>query len=418
MEERRKNEMAERKKIGLLTQISIAFVLAILVGVIFGAKAEVVQPLGDFFLRLIKFIIVPLILSSLIAGSASLGDVKSLGRLGGKTVSYYIITTLLAVLIGLGFGFLFSPGKGLDVSAISGDIPEANETDGIIQILLNIIPTNPMAALTNAEFLQIIFFAIFIGIGITLVVEKAQPVLNFFNGLAEVMYKITGIIMKLVPYGVFGLLAPIVGEYGLAILLPLMKLILAVALGCILHMVVVYSISVKKLGNMNPIDFFKGIMPATIVAFSTQSSAGTLPVTIKRTEDQLKVSPKVTSFVLPLGATVNMDGTSLYLSIGAIFTAQLFGIDLGFIDILLLIVIATLGSIGAAGVPGAGLVIMTFLLTALNLPLAGLALIASVDRVLDMFRTATNITGDASAALYVDRSERKHHHMEPLSEEA
>ncbi len=418
MEERRKNEMAERKKIGLLTQISIAFVLAILVGVIFGTKAEVVQPLGDLFLRLIKFIIVPLILSSLIAGSASLGDVKSLGRLGGKTVSYYIITTLFAVLIGLGFGFLFSPGKGIDPSAISGDVPEANETEGIIQILLNIIPTNPMEALTSAEFLQIIFFAIFIGIGITLVGEKATPVLNFFNGLAEVMYKITGIIMKLVPIGVFGLLAPIVGEYGLAILLPLMKLILAVAIGCILHMAVIYSISVKKLGNMSPIEFFKGIMPATIVAFSTQSSAGTLPVTIKQTEDKLNVSPKVTSFVLPLGATVNMDGTSLYLSIGAIFTAQLFGIDLGFIDILLLIVIATLGSIGAAGVPGAGLVIMTFLLTALNLPLAGLALIASVDRVLDMFRTATNITGDATAALYVDRSERKHHHMPPLTKDA
>src|SRR5690625_3296876 len=201
--------MADKKRIGLLTQIIIAFVLAIIVGVIFGPDAQVVQPLGDLFLRLINFIIVPLILASLIAGSASLGDIKALGRLGGKTLSYYIVTTLFAVLIGLGFGFLFSPGKGLDASAISGDIPEASETDGIVQILLNIIPTNPMAALTNGEFLQIIFFAIFIGIGITLVGEKAQPVLNFFNGLAEVMYKITGIIMKLVPYGVFGLLAPI-----------------------------------------------------------------------------------------------------------------------------------------------------------------------------------------------------------------
>lgn len=398
--------MANSRKIGLLPQILIAFVAAIIAGVIFGPDIKIVQPLGDLFLRLIQFIIVPLVASSLIVGVASTGNMKTLGRIGGKTIGYYLATTLVAVTIGLFAGLLFTPGTGVDVSN-AGEIPEATETGGVVDILLNIIPTNPLASLSSGNILQIIFFSLFLGVGITMVGKKADPVYHFFNGLAEVMYKITWIIMKLIPIGIFGLLAPIIGEYGLSVLLPLIKLISVVAIACIVHVLFTYSVAVKTLGKMSPLQFFKGIAPASLVAFSTQSSSGTLPVTIKCTEDNLGVSKKISSFILPLGATINMDGTSLYLSVATLFTAQAFGVELSIGQMLMVVLIATLGSIGTAGVPGAGLVMLVLVLTAVNLPLEAIALIAGVDRFMDMFRTATNITGDAAGALVIGKSENE-----------
>src|SRR5690625_1625155 len=309
-------------KKSLIWQIIIAFILAIVVGVIFGEKTKYVQPLGDLFLRLIKFIIIPLVLSTIVVGVTSAGDVKKLGRLGGKTITYYLVTSFIAISIGLLAGFVFSPGTGTDI--VTEETVEATETEGVVQTILNIIPTNPIDALADGDMLQVIFFAIFIGIGIILVGEKAAPVDNFFDGLAEIMYKITGIIMTLVPLGVFGLLAPIVGEYGLSVLMPLMKLIIAMLIGCIIHIAVVYSTAVKTLGKMNPVQFFKGIFPAGAVAFSTASSAGTLPVTIKNTQENLGVSQETSSFVLPLGATINMDGTAIYQGVAVIFIAQFY----------------------------------------------------------------------------------------------
>lgn len=397
--------MGNIKKIGLLTQILIAFLCAIIAGIIFGPGIDVVQPLGVLFLRLIQFIIVPLIASSLIVGVASTGSIQTLGRIGGKTILYYLSTTFIAVSIGLIAALVFTPGAGVDISS-GGNVPEPTETGGFINVLLNIIPTNPLESLSSGNILQIIFFAIFLGIGITMVGEKAQPVFRFFDGLAEVMYKITWVIMKLIPIGIFGLLAPIIGEYGISVLLPLIELISVVALACIVHALVTYSIAVKTIGKMNPLEFFKGVAPASLVAFSTQSSSGTLPVTIKCSEDNLGVSKKISSFVLPLGATINMDGTSLYLSVTALFAAQAYGVELSFAQIMMIVLIATLGSIGAAGVPGAGLVMLTLVLTAVNLPLEAIALIAGVDRFMDMFRTSVNITGDASGAVIIDKSEK------------
>jgi Na+/H+-dicarboxylate symporter len=398
--------MRQIGKISLLTQILIAFVIAIIAGIIFGPGIGIVEPLGILFLRLIQFIIIPLIVSSLIVGVASTGDMQTLGRIGGKTIIYYLVTTFIAVGIGLLGGALFQPGAGVDISN-AGEITKATDTGGVVNVLLEIIPTNPLESLSNGNILQIIFFALFIGLGITMVGKKAVPVYQFFDGLAEIMYKITMLIMKLIPIGVFGLLAPIVGEYGLSVLLPLIKLVSVVAAGCIVHAIIVYSMGVKFLGKMSPLQFFKGIAPASLVAFSTQSSGGTLPVTIKCAEDKLGVSKKVSSFVLPLGATINMDGTSLYLGVAALFTAQAYGIELSFIQILTIILIATLGSIGTAGVPGAGLVMLTLVLTTVNLPLEAIALIAGVDRFMDMFRTSVNITGDASGAVIIQASENK-----------
>lgn len=391
---------------GFLWQIGIAFVLAIIVGMIFRENASYVQPLGDLFLRLIKFIIVPLILATIVVGVTNAGDMKKLGRLGSKTISYYLATSLIAVVIGLFVALLISPGTGVDVTLNEENIP-SGENQSVIDTLLNIVPTNPVESLATANVLQIIFFAIFLGIGITLVGEKAAPVQRFFEGLAEIIYKVTNMIMKLVPLGIFGLLAPIVGQYGLDVLLPLMRLILAVLIACAIHIGVVYSLAVKSLGKMSPLHFLKGILPAATVAFTTCSSSGTLPVTMKNTQENLGVSKETSSFVLPLGATINMDGTAIYQGIAVVFTAQYFGIQLSFSQFLVVALVATLASIGAAGVPGAGMVMLTMTLAAVNLPLEAIALIASIDRVLDMIRTATNVMGDASASIVVEQSERK-----------
>lgn len=394
------------KKIGLLTQILIAFVLAIIAGVIVGPGIEVVKPLGDLFLRLIKFIIVPLVLASLVVGVAGTGDVRRIGRMGGITIVYYLITTAIAVLIGLILANLFKPGSGLDLK-LSEEAAEPAEVPGIIDTLLNIIPTNPIQSLVEANMLQIIFFALFLGIAIAIVGDQAKPVYHFFDGLAEIMYKITHIIMKVAPIGIFGLIAPVVGQYGASVLLPLIKLILVVYAGCILHALIVYSSSVKFLANNSPLRFFKGILPASLVAFSTSSSSATLPITIQNTEEHLGVSKKVSSFVLPLGATINMDGTALYQGVCVLFIAQFVGMDLSFAQQLLIVLVATLASIGTAGVPGAGLIMLTMVITAVGLPLEALALVAGVDRILDMIRTSINVTGDASAAVVVQAFEDK-----------
>lgn len=392
-------------KMSLLTQILIAFFIAIILGLIFGPAIDVIKPLGDLFLRLIKFIIVPLILSSLIVGVASTGDPRTLGRIGTKTMTYYLLTTGIAIVIGLSMAFIISPGKDKKIETEPVEV-EINETEGVLQTFLNIVPENPLAALMEGNILQIIFFAIFVGLAITLVGKKADPVLAFFDGFAEIMYSITNIIMRFAPIGILGLVAPIIGSYGAAVLLPLLKVIIAVAIACIVHAIIVYSLAVKVFANMNPLFFFKGIAPAAVVAFSTASSAGTLPITLQNTQENLGVSNKVSSFVLPLGATINMDGTAIYQGVAVIFIAQFFGMDLTLVQLGTVVLTTVLASIGTAGVPGAGLIMLAMVLSSIGMPLEGIALIAGIDRILDMFRTTINIVGDASAAVVVAGTEK------------
>lgn len=401
--------MELKLRFNLVTQIFVAFVLAIILGSIFGSKIDFLQPLGDLFLRLIKFVIAPLILSTLVVGVASMSDPKQLGRIGIKTIVYYLATTAIAIIIGLSVAFLINPGTGVDISTDESSIPEAAiaEPQSAIDTFLNIVPTNPFEALATGNILQIIFFALFIGIAITMIGEKAAPVLSFFEGFAEIMYKITGIIMRVAPFGILGLMAPVVGEYGLSVLLPLLKVVLTVYIACIVHALVVYSIAVKTMGKLSPITFFKGIFPAALVAFSTASSAGTLPVTIKNTTENLGVPKRIASFVLPLGATINMDGTAIYQGVAVVFIAQFFDLQLTFLQLLTVVLTTVLASIGTAGVPGAGMIMLAMVLNSVNMPLEGIALIAGVDRVLDMMRTSVNIVGDASAAVIVAGSERE-----------
>lgn len=396
-------------KFNLVTQIFIAFVLAIILGSIFGSSIDFIKPLGDLFLRLIKFIIAPLILSTLVVGVASSSDPKQLGRMGLKTIAYYLGTTAIAIIVGLAVAFAISPGKGVDISTEGVTVPEAatQETEGVVSTFLNIIPENPFTALAEGNVLQIIFFALFIGLAITFVGEKAKPVLHFFEGFSEVMYKITDIIMKVAPIGILGLLAPVIGQYGLAVLLPLLKVVLAVLIACILHAVIVYSSAVKIWAGMSPLRFFKGISPAALVAFSTASSAGTLPVTIKNTNENLGVPNKISSFVLPLGATINMDGTAIYQGVAVIFIAQFYSLDLTLLQLVTVVLTTVLASIGTAGVPGAGMIMLAMVLSSVNMPLEGIALIAGVDRILDMMRTSVNIVGDASAAVVIAGTEKE-----------
>lgn len=388
------------------TKILLGLILGIIVGLLPGSASGFIStwitPLGIVFLNLIKMIIVPLVFTSLIVGASSVGDVKRLGRMGGKTILYYLLTTAFAVTLGLVLANLINPGEGL---ILPGDAKyPGKEVTPLVDVLIGIIPANPLKALVDGNMLQIIIFALFIGVGITLAGKKAQPVFAFFEGMAEVMYKVTGVIMELAPIGVFALIVPVMAANGPQILIPLAAVIITVYLGSFLHAIIVYSTAVKVLGRMDPLRFFKGLSPAMIIAFSTCSSSATLPVSMKSVEENLGVSKEVSSFVLPLGATINMDGTALYQGVCAVFVAQVYNLDLTLGQQLSVVLTATLASIGTAGLPGAGLIMLTMVLQSVGLPLEGLALIAGIDRILDMARTTVNITGDASAAVIVDCS--------------
>ncbi|MBQ8091562.1 MAG: dicarboxylate/amino acid:cation symporter [Pyramidobacter sp.] len=396
--------MAEKKGgVSLIWQISIGFIA----GIVFGRMASpqvvgYVAPLGSIFMALLNMLIVPLVLSSLIVGVASLGDLKALGRIGVKTVVLYLLTTAAAIAIGLALGNIMQPGAGMDLALAKAT--EAKAAPSLGQVLTNMFPKNAFAAMVNANMLQIIVFALFFGVALTMAGEKGKPALAFFDSMAEVMYKMTAIVMKFAPYGVFALIAGTVSKYGMAVLLPFAKVIGAVYIGCIIHAVVIYSGLVTAFARKSPMWFFRGIKEASLTAFVTRSSAGTLPVTMECCHN-MGVPEKVSSFVLPLGATINMDGTALYQGVCALFIAQAYGIPLNLSAQLGILLTATLGSIGTAGVPGAGLIMLTLVTTQAGLPIEGVAMIAGIDAILDMIRTSLNITGDAAVATVVARTE-------------
>ncbi len=398
------------KKLSLSIKILLGLILGVIVGLLFqsnpDAATNYIKPFGTLFLNLIKMIIVPLVFASLVSGVVSLGDVKKLGRIGGKTMAFYMVTTAFAVSIGLIVATLFKVGAGFTLPA--GElVNEAKEVPKITDVLLNIVPTNPIKAMVEGEMLQIITFSIFLGSGLLVLGEVGKPLQHVIEALAEAMYTITGWIMNLAPIGVFALIVPVVAVNGPAVLLPLLKVILASYVASIIHIAVLYSAAVKGLAKESPGRFFKAMFPAMAVAFTTASSAATLPVNMKCCEEQLDVSPEITSFVLPLGATINMDGTAIYLGVCSLFIAAVYGVPMTMSSMLTIVLTATLASIGTAGVPGAGLIMLTMVLTATGIPVEGIALIAGIDRILDMMRTTVNITGDAVCTVFVDRSEKR-----------
>lgn len=398
------------KKMQLSTKILIGLVAGIVVGALLQGAPDIantwIKPFGTLFLNLIKMIIVPLVLASLVVGTCGLGDVKKLGRIGGKTLAYYLLTTAFAVTLGLILANIFNVGAGFTLPA-DVKAAEAKEIPSFVDTLLNIIPTNPIKAMADGNMLQIIAFALFLGGGIVVLGDRGKPLYNFFDSLAEASYKITGGIMSLAPYAVFALIVPVVATNGPKVLLPLISVIIIVYAGCFLHAALVYSSTVSVFAKMSPLKFFKGVFPAQAIAFTTCSSAAALPVNMKRTEEELGVSKGISSFVLPLGATINMDGTALYQGVCALFIANVYGIDLTIAQQATIVLTATLASIGTAGVPGAGLIMLTMVLQSLGLPLEGLALVAGIDRILDMARTTVNITGDSACAVVIAASEKE-----------
>jgi Na+/H+-dicarboxylate symporter len=398
------------KKMQLSTKILIGLAAGILAGILLQGSPDVanvwIKPFGTLFLNLIKMIIVPLVLASLIVGTCGLGDVKKLGRIGGKTIAYYLLTTAFAVILGLILANIFNVGAGYvlpsDVKAA-----EASKIPSVVDTLLNIIPTNPIKAAADGNMLQIIAFALILGSGVIALGDKGKPLFDFFDSLAEASYKITGGIMNFAPYAVFALITPVVAANGPKVLLPLLSVIVAVYIGCILHAALVYSSTLAIFAKFNPMKFFKGIFPAQAIAFTTCSSSATLPVNMKCTEENLGVPKSISSFILPLGATINMDGTALYQGICALFIANVYGLELTIAQQATIVLTATLASIGTAGVPGAGLIMLTMVLQTVGLPLEGLALVAGIDRILDMARTTVNITGDSACAVVIAASENE-----------
>ena len=395
-------------KSNLAAQIFIALVLAIAAGLLLGSNAAFanayIKPFGTIFLNLLKFIVCPIVLFSILCGMISMKDIRKVGSIGLKTVGYYLLTTAVAIVIGLIMGQLFQGAfPALETTDL---VYEAKEATPFMQVLVDIFPSNFIAPLVNANMLQIIVIAILLGFGIILVGEKADGVRILIEQLNEVFMKVMELILKLSPIGVFCLLTPVVAENGAKIVGSLAMVLLCAYISYVLHAIIVYSAAVRTMGGMSPLKFFKGMAPAMIFAFSSASSVGTLPLTLECSE-KLGADKEVSAFVLPLGATINMDGTAIYQGVCAIFIASCFGIELTLAQMATIVITATLASIGTAGVPGAGMVMLAMVLTSVGLPVEGIALVAGVDRIFDMGRTVLNITGDASCAVIVSNLERK-----------
>jgi proton glutamate symport protein len=414
----RKLELHWKILIGMFLGVLFAFIM---VNFSWGPEfvSDFIKPFGTIFINALKLIAVPLILASLIKGISDLKDISKLSKMGGRTIGLYILTTVIAVTIGLGIVNIIKPGNSISeatrlelVENYSGDANEKimaaakQQESGPLQALVDLVPSNIFkAASDNGNMLQVIFFAIFFGIGLILIPEKqAKPVKDFFDGFNEVILKLIDLIMLAAPYGVFALLAALVVEAPSADLFKALAWYAICVLLGLAIMIGFYILVVYIFTKRSPSFFIKGISPAQLLAFSTSSSAATLPVTMERVEEHLGVEEEVTSFVLPIGATVNMDGSSLYQAVAAVFIAQAFGMDLDLYTQLGIIVTATLASIGSAAVPGAGMVMLVIVLAQAGIPEAGLALIFAVDRPLDMCRTVVNVTGDATVSMLVAKS--------------
>lgn len=395
------------KKNKAIFLIFASLIASIIVGSMLQNKtevAEIFRPLGTIYVSLIKMIMVPLVFSSLVLGISSITNIKKIGKMGIVTILFFVTTTSLAVVIGLILSNIFKPGQGISVGS---ETYEMKEFPRIVDSIIGIFPDNIMKALLDANMLQIIFVAIVVGIGIVKISPKGDRLRGVIEDLFEVMICITRGVMALTPIGILGLMIPTVAENGLKILLPFGKLILVFYLAVAIQIGITYVISLKCFSEFRVKEFFKGIMPAQIVAFATCSSAAALPISIRQTQEKLKISKEVSGFVLPLGATINMDGNALYQGIVALFIAQAYGMELSFSMQVMVVLTGTLASIGAAGVPGAGMIVLSTVLLSVGLPVDGIALVAGVDRILDMGRTLTNVTGDAVTACIVDHNIKK-----------
>lgn len=390
-------------------KILIGLVLGVIAGMVFGEYAAYLKPLGQVFINFIKMLIVPLIFFSLISGITSMEETGSMGRLSAKAFSFYLATTAVAITLGLVVATIFQPGVGSSIDF------EVLETAGTTQpaemnfgdLLVSLVPANPIAAMAEGNILQVIVFALLVGVALHKVRDKTERIIDLTHSLAEMMYAMTHIVMAFAPIGIFALIAALTAEQGLGVLLDLLKILGTVYLACLLQVILVYGGLIRLYARLPLAPFFKKAIPPQLLAFSTSSSAATLPLTLETAQEKMGVSKSSSSFVLPLGCTINMDGTALYQGVCALFVAQVMGIDLSTGQYITIILTATLASIGSAGVPGAGLIMLTLVLSSVGLPIAAVAIIAGIDRILDMARSAVNVTGDLAVSLCVDKSEQQ-----------
>ncbi|MED3881960.1 cation:dicarboxylate symporter family transporter [Priestia megaterium] len=401
------------KKFGLATQIFIGLAFGVAVGAVFYGNSTamaILQPLGDIFLHLIKMIVIPIVVSALIVSIAGVGDIKKLGKLGGKTILYFEIVTTIALAIGLLAANIFHPGTGIDMGNLEkGDISKYEETSkttentGIGDQIVHIIPTNIFQSLSEGNLLAIIFFSVLFGLGVAAIGEKGKPVLNFFEGVLESMFWMTNLVMKFAPFGVFALIGVNVAKFGIGSLIPLGKLVLVIYLTMIFFVFVVLGI-IAKMAGTNVLVLIKILKDELILAFTTASSEAVLPRLMTKMEN-FGCPKAVTSFVIPTGYTFNLDGSSIYQAIAALFIAQMYGIHLSFIEQITLLLVLMLTSKGMAGVAGASFVVVLTTLGSMGLPLEGMAFIAGIDRILDMLRTSVNVVGNALAAIVMSKWE-------------
>ena len=411
-------------KLKLHWQILIALGLAVVVGFMIGAEGTLLGLnaegalafIGQLFLNALKMLIVPLIVSSVVVGVAGIGESDSLGRLGGKTIGYYAMTSTFAIIAGLLMVNIIQPGVvegsaeeifGLhqDTAALEADLADKG-ADDIVAIFLRMIPTNVVEAASQGQMLGLIFFSLLYGFFLTRIPNQyAEAQYNFWNGMFEIMMRITDLVMRFAPIGVFALVAGTVADTGLAAFVPLAAFFLTVVASLGIHFFITLPLLLRFLGGVSPVRHYRAVSPALLTAFSTASSSATLPVTMECVEKNAGVSNKTTSFVLPLGATVNMDGTALYECVAVIFIAQAYGIELSIATQFTVVLLALLTSIGVAGIPAASLVAISIILSAVGLPLEGIGLILAVDRILDMMRTAVNVTSDSAGAVIIAKSE-------------
>ncbi|GLB59585.1 dicarboxylate/amino acid:cation symporter [Cytobacillus sp. NCCP-133] len=363
-------------------------------------------PLGKIFLNLINMLVVPIVFFSITLGTAGLGDPKKLGRIGIKTIGFFLLTTSVAITIGLGLASVIQPGNIGEFDITNAEF-ESKEAPPVTDTLLNIIPTNPVKAFTEGNMLQIIAFSIFVGFALTMLGSKTKGILNLIEQGNDIMMYLVNLVMKFAPYGTFGLIVSAVGSQGLSAIKAMGLYMIVVVAALLIHAILTYGTSVAFFAKKSPIWFFKGFAPAMGVAFSTSSSNATLPISMSTAQKNLKVPESISSFVQPLGATINMDGTAIMQGVATIFIAQVFGVDLTFTQLITVVLTAVLASVGTAGVPGVGLIMLAMVLNSVNLPVEGIALIIGIDRLLDMTRTAVNITGDAACAVIVAETEAK-----------
>ena len=413
-----------KKKLGLTTIIFIALIAGAVTGTIinnFFMHIDVVNKvivegifyvIGQGFISLMKMLVVPLVFCSIVCGAASIGDTKTLGKVGVRTIIFYICTTMLAVAVALSVASLINPGLGLDMSAVENvkttiDSSATNTDLSLVDTILNIIPTNPIASLANGEMLQIIVFALIVGIILAKLKDKAQLVSNFFQQGNDIMMEMTMMIMKIAPIGVFCLVGRTFSELGFSAMVPMFKYMITVVLALAIQCYGVYMIMLRVFAGLNPFKFAKKFFPVQAFAFSTATSNATIPLNIDTLEEKVGVSRKISGFTIPLGATINMDGTSIMQGVAVVFVAQAFGIHLDPADYLTVIATATLASIGTAGAPSVGLVTLAMVFDSVGLPVSGIGLIMGIDRILDMLRTAVNITGDAVCTTIVAKQNKE-----------